>query len=81
MGATLEFEPVRRKRYSIPTTAPSSFMGTLEHAFGKRTPTLSRQDIPKLEGMMAVESGFESSYKALIDGIEKFDEIEVVATY
>lgn len=83
MSANLYWEPVKRKKHSLTTMAPSSFMEKLERAFNSRTPTLRERDIPVLRGMLAVESGERerNDFLALIEALDHHEEIEITAEY
>ncbi|HZL53132.1 MAG TPA: hypothetical protein VFC37_19540 [Terracidiphilus sp.] len=75
---------MNRKKNSINTAAPSSFMGELEQVFGDRTPILRERDIKTLRAM-AVAAGKDSEYgkcyAALADAVEKYEEIQISAEY
>jgi hypothetical protein len=76
MGANIYYEPLKRKKQSVRAGARSSFYTTLERVFGSREPQLSASDVPKLEALR--DAGDEKDgWQDLIDGIERFDEIQV----
>jgi hypothetical protein len=83
MSASLYWEPVERKKYSLEQIAPSSFMESLEQVFGRKCPTLGESDIRTLRAMAVAsgDSNFKKGYERLADGIEKYGEIEVTAVY
>lgn len=66
----------------LPTWAPSSFINTLERAFGTFPVTLGPRDIRTLVGMVAASGGREQeSYQALIDAIGDDNSVAVWAEY
>ena len=83
MSANIYYEPTKRKKVDVPTMAPSSFMGTLERVFGQRTPKLNIESQPKLEALRDAceDEGTRKCYQVLIDGVERFDEIQLSAEY
>lgn len=81
MGASLYWEPVKRKRNYLSEGAPSSFMESMERAFGSRTPLLNQGSKPLLKGMAAADPGRSKTYTELLDALEEYDEIEISAEY
>lgn len=65
------------------TSAPSSFIDSLEKAFGGREPTLTTTEIPILQGMAILWTGMggKNPYEQLIEGIQKYGEIEIDVQY
>lgn len=59
--------------------APSSFIQTLERAFGHFPCELSETSISTLKGMSAMTDN--QAYEEIIDLIEKFGSIELYASY
>ena len=65
---------------------PSSFIRSLEQAFGRFPCELGKKDIETLKGMAAVsmdgaEDKYGNPYTNLIEAIEKLGVIEVYAEY
>lgn len=83
MGASLFYEPTKRKKYQCGDAAPQSFMAVLERVFGSRTPTLSLRDLPKLEALRDAEDfgSRKDAFTNLCHAVEKFEEIVISAEY
>lgn len=83
MSASIYWRPVN-SGHRLSIGAPSSFIDSLERAFGSRPPiTLTEIDIPKLEGMAAATEykEFREAYGRLAYALREEDEIEIFAVY
>jgi hypothetical protein len=81
MSANIYYRP-KKSRIGVPSSAAPSFIDALTDAFGVFPTSLTRRDEPVLRGMRAGrDEGMKATIDALLDGLEKFDEIEVFAEY
>jgi hypothetical protein len=77
MSANLYWQPVIIKKRYLSTMAPSSYIASLQKAFGQLPVQLGQSDIGILKGMAAVNNDFEELIKILHD----FDSITIWAEY
>lgn len=84
MSANIHWRPVSKRAGDVPTSLPSSFIQSMEKAFGSQPWRLVESDIPVLKGMAATTNvdAFESDpYSFMISKIEATGEIEVWPEY
>lgn len=85
MSANIYYKPVKpTKSFDVPTYAPQDLMKKLEHAFGKPTPTLDKEDLPVLTGLsigFGDDNDYPNPYKTLIKAINKYGAIELEVEY
>lgn len=82
MSASIYYRQVNPKEAQrLNVGAPSSFLDSMEAAFGTRTPRLSEADLPTLKGMAACYKFDNNPYRGLIDAIEQLGTIEIWAEY
>lgn len=82
MSATIYWRPVSKKeRYFKNVGAPSSFMSTLDRAFGRRAGKFTCMDLERLRGIAATYEGEENPWEEMIEAIEEFSEIEIWPEY
>ena len=81
MGASLYWEPKKRKKHSIGVSAPQSFMDQLERVFGSRTPIFYGDAESQLRVMGKLDTSFREAFYELADAVEKYGEIEITAEY
>ena len=82
MSATILYRQVSSTGRSLSCFAPSSFIGSIEQAFGSFPCTLGEEAVPILTGMAAVcNDGGGNPYQELISAIEKLGTVEVWAKY
>lgn len=79
MSANFYFEPVKPGR-SLEVSAPSSFRGALEEAFGELPLVLSGNDAATLRGMKAAKCEPEAITQ-LMEAIDKYGSVRVWAVY
>ncbi len=83
MSASIFWRPVN-SGHQLRIGAPSSFIDSLQRAFGSRPPiTLTETDIPTLTGMAAATEyeEFREAYEKLAHAIREEDEIQIFAAY
>ena len=64
-----------KKRYDIPSFTPSRHLTQLEAAFGSSPWRFYSSDLETLRAMAVVDES--SFWEAIVDAVEKYDEIEV----
>ena len=84
MSASIFWEPVNPRPDRIGTWAPSYFMECMERV-GLRLPcTVSRSDIPKIQGMAATikdDSEAPNPFKEILEALEKHEAISLWAEH
>jgi hypothetical protein len=83
MSASIFWRPVN-SGHQLRIGAPSSFIDSLQRAFGSRLPvTLTGSDRPVLLGMAAATEyeEFREAYSELARALGEEDEIQVFASY
>jgi len=84
MSANIYWKTVRpQQQRSLHASAPSSFIRSMEKAFGRFPCRVNKECIAKLEGMAAVygEGPETNPYSELVNLLEQIDEIELWAEY
>ena len=80
MSANIYWEPTTRKRHSVGTSAPSSFISALERATEMSMPiVLDRSHVDLLRGLAA--GAKDPAFLELADAVQSNDSIEVTAQY
>lgn len=83
MSASICWRPVTSAKNGLSINSPSSFIRSLEKAFGVFPVKLDIKDVAVLKGMASVDSfdSEESQYEKIIEIINKVGEIEIFAEY
>ena len=86
MSASLYYRVVKPPEGSLRVSAPSSFIGSMQRAFGTHPWRLTIKDCEKLEGMAAVyDDSRYNPFHTMLNQIRREDgttcEIEVWAEY
>ena len=75
MSANIYWQPAKGK--SVDVATPSSFMASMQRAFGDPPWNLTHTQWPMLEGMSAVAGGPDNPYDQLLAAIDRHDTIRV----
>lgn len=83
MGANIYFHQMKPvDGQSISCHAPSSFIASMERAFGEFPCVLDSENVPVLKGMAAMShDGGGNPYQEIIDAIDKYGTIKVYAEW
>ncbi len=87
MSANVFWQPVSRKKNSLPVGAPSAFRKSMENAFGELPADgwkLDKRNLPILHGMLAMtsdRSGDKNPYIQIINAIQTHSRIQIWLEY
>lgn len=81
MSANIKFYPINMSR-DLPISCPSTFIEIINKAFHTFPLILTKQDIPKIEGIKAaLSTNVEDDFALLMEAIDKYGSIKIFADY
>jgi hypothetical protein len=85
MSANIFWTPIKERRHDISVGAPTSFIASIENAFGGLPLELNNTEvnIATLKGMISASGSSDaiSSYEKLISALGKYDRIKIWAEW